>query len=71
MISKISSRKAQFCHIYYNSLVHAFDKPVEFKIKLKIFKKGIVNNFKSFDSLSMNNEEWKANIKNNINKKVN
>ena len=52
---------------------YPFDKPSGIqKIKTKdFFKKGIVNNFKeTFDSLSMNDQEWKINIKSNINKKV-
>ena len=50
---------------------YPFDKPSGIqKLKNKnFFKNGIVNNFKeTFDSLSMNDQEWKINIKSNINK---
>ena len=75
MISKISSRKAQFYHYLLHSTLmpYPFDKPSGIqKINAQeFFKNGIVNNFKeTFDSLSMNDQEWKINIKSNINNKV-
>ena len=76
VISKILSRKAQFYHyLLHNSLMsYPFDKPSGIqKLKTKnFFKNGIVNNFKeTFDSLSMNNEEWRKSVKNKIKNKVN
>ena len=75
VISKIKAYKAQFYHYLLHSTLmpYPFDKPSGIqKINAQdFFKNGILNNFKeTFDSLSMNDQEWKINIKSNINNKV-